>query len=101
MRDLKRYFDAYYKKLRAEVAMREDPSDPLPHYLKGYRKIRAYLCIDGVVISHKKADEGVSEETYTFNHSDGKVKQVTDYLLNMLCLQISVFQKWSRGDSNP
>ncbi len=81
-REVERFFNAYYKKLRAEVARREDPSNPLPHYLKGYRKIRAYFCTDGVLISHKKADEGTDKETYTFTLSDRKVKELANYLYN-------------------
>jgi hypothetical protein len=80
--EIVRFFDTYYDELKAEVKKHDEPSDPLPHYRKGYRKIRTYWCTDGVLIGHKKADEGEEKNAYTFTLSENKVKELADHLYN-------------------
>jgi hypothetical protein len=77
-RRIQRFFGAYYKKLRAEIARRETEAKPAPPHLKTYRKIVTYFCRDGVIVAHQLPDEGAQDDTYEFLVSNDLVKEIAD-----------------------
>lgn len=65
-----RYFRAYYKALRREmegaIEAGTDP-DSIPHYYKGYKKVRTFACLDGVLVVHFPAGEGADRDAFEFS----------------------------------
>jgi hypothetical protein len=55
-RRLKRYVRAYYEALRGEIARYSTVQDAFPAFLTGSKKVIAFVCADGVLVSHWSAE---------------------------------------------
>ncbi len=73
-----KYFRTYYSEIRKLLSEHDDPSDSIPHYFKGYKRLDTTVCEDGVVIAHFKAEGADRDQFRYYLNLDGQVKDVLD-----------------------
>ena len=79
---LTRYFRAYYKTLRDEIARAIESGtepDSIPHYYKGHKKVNTVACRDGVLVVHYPVEEGMGRDLFAFYSPPGPRRTVKEW----------------------
>ncbi|MBC2728637.1 Shedu anti-phage system protein SduA domain-containing protein [Desulfosporosinus sp.] len=78
---IRRYERAYYDELRMQMSRLTTVLDAFPDFLKGHRKIEAYLVQDGLVIIHWYDETDSFHFTVSALYAQNLIKELSDEIL--------------------